>query len=65
MRPDAVGHPGHFTSAKDIMISTVFFYWLVVLSAGLHKIHRKDFYETWMADVSQPRIDPINIEAFF
>lgn len=28
------------------------------------KIYRMDFHETWIEDVSQPRIDPINIEAY-
>ena len=65
MRPDAVGHRGSFTSAKDVIFSTVSFCWRVGVSAGLHKIYRMDFHETWMEDVSQPRIDPINIEAFF
>ena len=32
----------------------------VSLSAGLHKSFWTDFHETWMEDVSRPKIDPIN-----
>lgn len=37
----------------------------VCLSAGFHKNHWTDFYETWKEDESQPRIDPIKETEFF
>ena len=46
------------SSYKEVMLSPVSICLLVGLSIGLHKNYYTDFHETWMEDVSRPRIDP-------
>ena len=42
------------------LFSPVSICWLVGLCAGLHKNYRTYFHETWMKDVSWPKIYPIH-----